>query len=310
MTMGQKTWMIAAAPLGLATAAAVGFYGGWLAGDAEPGADIGQLTALNSSAISSPGSIPNANEPAGFTTAWDLQFDPSVDIASDHWTFIPAKGVPDGDVYYTTRDGRNVIEFRYEAGQSDGYPGGNGRVVYNEGRLEGQYNYYRFEDVWVDEDFYGHVSGVNKYQFLSFTDGTDQVVIILFGSGSGPLRPTITMQGALASRRYSPNYTSDDGNPNRAPFNRGEDEFTRGEYHTIEVLWDKGTPGNADGWFRLWLDEVEIMHYQNVNLLPPTGPSVYRGLDFGPIWGGVGDNTPQEMFLRSGRLYGSYGDSI
>ncbi len=261
--------------------------------------------------LSPAGFIPSpeiGNEPPGFTTAFDLKPSVANGIQNDGWTFVNAKGVADGDVYYAVRDGREVIEFRYPEGQSDAYPGGNGRVTYDEGVLDGPYNYYRFEDVWMDPLFHGHQSGVNKFGFLSFDNERDQNVLSIFGSDLGTLRPTIGTQGDLPDARYSPNYTSA-RNQNLANYDAGQDEFTRGEYHTMEYLHYRGTAGNTDGWFMFWLDGVLIMHYENVGLMAP-GIRNYQGWDFGPIWGGTGDITPQDMFLRTGRIYASYGDSL
>jgi len=46
------------------------------------------------------------------------------------------------------------------------------------------------------------------------------------------------------------------------------------------------------------------MRYEGVNLLAGLGDE-YRGFDFGPVWGGLGDTVPQDMFLRCSRMYAS-----
>jgi len=194
-------------------------------------------------------------------------------------------------------DGRLV--WTYPQGKSGGsVPGAK---VTEESIYHGPYAYHRDEGVTLSSNFHGHRSGVNKFRYFPNESGRNADNMLgFFGADDGELTIGINTQwaGPHNDRRLRWNYPGNLASPTRA-----QARVARGQPHTIETLMYLGTPGNADGWVKLWLNDVLILHIEDLGMVPSgLGPRV-RGVHYAPVWGGTGDVVPATQTLSVERSY-------
>jgi uncharacterized protein YjdB len=194
-------------------------------------------------------------------------------------------------------DGRVV--WTYPAGKVGGsVPGAK---VEQESVYHGPYSYHRSEGVTISRNFHGHQSSVNKWRYFPNASGRHSGTYIgFFGTNDGEL--TIGVNAHWAGPNYDRRLRW--GSPeNLASPTREQARFTRGEPHTIETLIYVGTPGNADGWLKLWLDGVLILHVEDLGMTPSDLEPKIRGVHIAPVWGGIGDVVPETQTLSVERIY-------
>jgi hypothetical protein len=64
----------------------------------------------------------------------------------------------------------------------------------------------------------------------------------------------------------------------------------KGVWYKIDVAANFGTPGNANGWYKLWVNNVLKHNYTNVKMLTPSDTAMSE-TSLTPVWGGQADIT-------------------
>jgi len=224
------------------------------------------------------------NEPEGF-----------VPIVEEEWESFEKY-----DWYHRITNSGNVevkdgkLIWTYTAGMNGGHtPGG---LVAAELR-HGPYQYHRDEGVLLSENFHGHRSGVNKFRFWS--DEGPRTIIGFFGSDDTPLMLGINTQGwPMPAARLWWNHET-----NYAAPTRSEARVRRGIPHTIETLIYRGTPGNADGWVKAWLNGALVLDFRDLAIIREGERLDFSQIHFAPVWGGTGDQIQEEQSLSVERSY-------
>ena len=237
---------------------------------------------------------PGANEPGGMSAIVDesgcnKDWGPRWEYGTrwrTHVTVVQDAGSPTGC----------ALEFLYETGKGDGF---SGAAFLNDWGVRPDTMYMRFV-VQFDPGWQQHTSGVTKLPF--------------WGAGTG--------RGASASEFVAiyQNTTNlsvgDQSGTGEGGGWRVTSFDPRGRYIDVEILHFLGTPGQRDGWFRVWLDGVEHMMAQwhggtrpgtsadGWQFLDPNEPWGFKGLQFGFYWGGCCNNRKsQDDWIRAAGLY-------
>jgi hypothetical protein len=235
-----------------------------------------------------------SNEPAGFTSIYDEPWENFQRYR--YWTSDGTQG---------TVEANGTLTWTYPPG----FPGGyvpESRIIRLNTPNHGPYQYQRDEGVILSDNWRGHGSGVNKYRFWTRTNEEIHGYLMFEGTGSNPLRPAINTQGfpfPVAVWRW-------DDADNLANPTEQQTHVTRGVPHTVETLMYKGTPGNADGWVKVWLDGVLILHFVNKQFCRTGESPEFGPIHFAPYWGGVGSSLNQTQTLSVGYSYASWGSSV
>ena len=148
----------------------------------------------------------------------------------------------------------------------------------------------------------GHGSGVNKFRFWQRAGGRHHGYLMFETSN---LVVAMNTQGFALGVEV---WRWDEGD-NQASPSKADATAARGVPHTLESLLYKGTAGNADGWVKVWLDGVLILHFINKAFTPAGESPNFAGAHFAPIWGGVGGSLPAEQTLQIDNSYVSFGNS-
>jgi uncharacterized protein YjdB len=203
----------------------------------------------------------------------------------------------------TNRGSTRIVNGRLVWTFPEGKQGGSvpGAKVTQGSLFFGPYAYQRDEGVTLSSNFHGHSSGVNKFRYFPREDGQHGDNIIgFFGADDTELTIGVNTQwaGPHNSGRLRWNSEANLASPTRA-----QARVVRGRPHTVETLIYVGTPGNADGWLKLWLNGVLILHVEDLGMTPSDqGPRI-RGAHYAPVWGGVGDVVPATQTLSVERSY-------
>jgi len=268
----QITWS-SGAPL-LGSVNATGLVGGVAAG-------LVPITATSegqsgSSAITVAALPPPSNlfphEPAGLTVIQETDWATGLGtwfrkfISADKpITIVPITDSPLGDPF--------ALELGYNAGS----PGGGGTEL--EYDIPGTrpneifMGYY----VKVDSAWQGHLSAINKMVY--FDDGGGNFSAMwyeMFGSGSSPLSLYVVNQSGSGPAGIHENVT---------PVN-----FTRGQWHKVEIYQKQGQPGIV----RVWVDGALAIDRSDV--FTNNAPIDY--VTISGIWGGVGDVKAHFDYMR------------
>jgi hypothetical protein len=235
------------------------------------------------------------NEPPGFEVVIDEDWS-SFD-RYDWWHTPTNQGSAE------IHDGRLV--WTYPEGKRGGSVPGAKIVV--ERQRHGPYQYHRDEGVTVSENFHGHRSGVNKFRYFNDASASGRSPVGFFGNGDAPL--VIGINSVWGGPHYDARLRWDSPGNLASPA-RPEAIFTRGVPHTVETLLYIGTPGNTDGWIKLWLDGVLILHFQDLGVVGADENPVIRGIHFAPVWGGTEDVVPATQTLTVDHSYVSTGNSV
>ena len=245
------------------------------------------------------------NEPAGFTTALDVPW--------DTWPPGPGRWWWDsglnGDV---SLDGNSNVVWTYPQGMSGGHVPGS--KITEESIRFGPTIYERHEDVVLSPNFHGHSSSVNKFTYFPDSEARNVGITLFAGSNDSRLFIGINTGGWQGKHYDSRLRWNGSANvrrpklPNLASPTQAQAEVFRGRKHTLEVLRHMGSPGQTDGWVKLWLDGLLILHYDAIGCVWTGDEPYQRGIHIAPVWGGTGDTVPADQTLSVGRSYYSYGD--
>lgn len=204
---------------------------------------------------------------------------------------------------HTNEGTMEIVDGRLVWTYPQGKRGGSvpGAKAEQESVYHGPYSYHRDEGVTISSNFHGHHSGVNKFRYFPNERGQHSGSYIgFFGSDDGELTIGINAHWAGPNHDKRLRWGSRE---NLASPTRAQADFTRGEPHTIETLIYVGTPGNADGWLKLWLDGVLILHVEDLGMTPSGQGARIRGVHMAPVWGGIGDVVPETQTLSVERTY-------
>ena len=131
--------------------------------------------------------------------------------------------------------------------------------------------------VQVDSTWQGHSSAINKMVY--FDDGGANFSAMwyeMFGSGTSPLSLYVVNQSGSGPAGMHENVT---------PAN-----FTRGQWHKVEIYQKQGSPGIV----RVWVDDVLAIDRSDV--FTNSAPIDY--VTISGIWGGIGDVKAHFDFMR------------
>jgi len=232
------------------------------------------------------GTNKNLNEPDGFEPIIEEDWN---SFAKYKWWHQPTN---DGTTEIV--NGRLVWTFPKEK-KGGSVPGAKVAID----RRHAPYEYHRDEGVTLSSNFHGHQSGVNKFRFWN-PDKSPAMIVGFFGRDDSDL--TLGMNsGSLGRLRW--NSDGSEGPRNHASPTKAQATFTRGVPHTVETLLYIGTPGNADGWVKAWLDGVLVLDCRNLKFVNEGAEPVLTTVHFAPVWGGTGDTVPATQTLAVERSY-------
>jgi len=172
----------------------------------------------------------------------------------------------------------------FQIGYLPGHVGGGGTEARFEIPAASQRNeifvgYY----VQVNPQWQGHDSGINKMIFLSDggSSGFSAMWYEMFGSGSSPLDLYVVNQSGSSPAGFHENVN--------------QIEFTRGQWHKVEIYQQQGSPGVV----RVWVDDVLAVDRADVY----TRAAPFDAVAISGIWGGVGDVKLQFDYMRFDRIH-------
>jgi hypothetical protein len=136
---------------------------------------------------------------------------------------------------------------------------------------------------------YGNTAQTND-AFLMLANGTGKQAV---QSEMG-----LTMYVSASDDREGPSFPF---NPNLS----GAPKFRAGVWQHVEVLLKVGTPNNANGSVRVWLNGAPVSSHQSVKFLDFDYNFVQGFFEFkwAPVWGGVGGTRTRDDSVLLDRLY-------
>lgn len=227
------------------------------------------------------------NEPARFTPVIEATWD---DL--DGWYHGDNNNKGSVDIV-----GGKLVWTYFQGASGGGSPGSR---VLEEGMNFGPTHYQRDEGVMHSANWTSHGSGFNKFRFWQRAGG--KIHGYIFFESSDLEVAMNTQEFALGTEVWR----WDDAD-NQASPSQSEARSARGVPHIVESLLHKGTPGNADGWVKVWLDGVLILHFINKAFTPSGESPTFAGAHFAPIWGGTGGSLPAQQTLTIDNSYVSFG---
>jgi len=221
-----------------------------------------------------------AHEPSGFTVVEDQGWESGL---LGNWT-----------LYYQTADKPITVvpitdsplaeSWAFQIAYLPGHVGGGGTEARYEIPAASQRNeifvgYY----VQVNAQWQGHSSGINKMIFLADggSSGFSAMWYEMFGSGSSPLDLYVVNQSGSGPGGFHENV---------APV-----DFTRGQWHKVEIYQKQGSPGIV----RVWVDGVLVLDRSDVF----TRNAPIDAVAISGIWGGVGDSKNQLDYMRFDHIH-------
>jgi uncharacterized protein YjdB len=149
----------------------------------------------------------------------------------------------------------------------------------------------QYLSVWmkVSSNWQGHSTTVNKVVHF-WSGGLNHTVLNLWGAGSDKLYAGILLQGIVndgAGNTWA--------NWGQGGYPGGAGEFTRGQWHHIEVVMVGNTSGSANGSIDWWLDGVKIGSHSGIQYV--SGDGSFQGMNWSPTWGGAGDVVTSTMTM-------------
>lgn len=236
----------------------------------------------------------SSNEPSGMAVVSDRPFNALHELGWDE----PSNGQPLTNVAIMAdatapKSPVNIMRITYPAGFSGGsapWDADSPSFLYK--------TVYVSHWSRVSSNWEGHPgSSINKQYYLYTSTDVPSIVIVLHGSGTGPLQPFIEGQNIVTGGQGSADPQNPDWGPNLVP----SAQVTRGAWFHIEVVAAMNTVGNADGYLDLWLDGVHVTHIAGINF-QNSSPS-WRSLHLAPVWGGGGGTVKNTMTMDFDHLY-------
>jgi len=199
-------------------------------------------------------------------------------------------------------------------------PQHSGRILFPAGFASGgePCNVYRDLPVWYKENYVcmafqmgnpwvGNDSGINKI-IHTFVNGSNRLFYFARGSGSSNLAACFGLQG-LAGAGFDAGAQGGEGSGvscNLLPNQGLTATLVRGQYHQWEAHYSAGTPGNADGFVKWWLDGQLVGSYVNIPFVAAAGSAAWESFQWAPTYGGAGSPVPanQYQFMDHVVLFG------
>jgi hypothetical protein len=182
-------------------------------------------------------------------------------------------------------------------------PGGGAPAIMGRSFAAGS----RFRSVYVaawlkfSPAWQGHASGANKMLYLYLDDGSPKVYTAAQGIGDDPLRFVIALQ-ALATPYLPHDSLTAATTLNLYPNLNITKRIVRGEWHRYEILLTTNSAGAADGTVESWLDGVPQHSFTGIRFADAVEGTRWAGIQWAPVWGGVGDLVLQPMYQRLDHL--------
>ena len=173
-----------------------------------------------------------------------------------------------------------TLQLDYPAGHTGG---GGTELRYDIATADRRNEIYVAYYVQVNPQWQGHSSAINKMVYLH--DGGTQFAAMwyeMFGSGSNPLGLYVVNQSGSG--------------PAGIHENPGTVNFTRGQWHQVEIYQKQGASQN--GIVRVWVDGVLAIDRSDVG----TRSNPLDNVTISGIWGGVGDTKLQADYMRFDRI--------
>jgi hypothetical protein len=179
-----------------------------------------------------------------------------------------------------------------------GFPGGNApgaveKFIPNPTTL--------YMSAWVkySSNYQGHNTSVNKIFHFWINDAAgagNHLIIAAHGVGSGPLIPTISLQG-IQGGGNNVGGTSGTYEANVVP----SAQFIRGQWHKLEAIAIANTGSSANGSVQLFFDGVLVARCSGIEFVNTN--NVWGDFTISPTWGGEGDTVINTMSLRIDHVY-------
>lgn len=159
----------------------------------------------------------------------------------------------------------------------------------------------------------GHPTLTNKIVHLH-CDTTSSNKIFTVGYGSGPNPNPIQPAYGLQALAANYDFNTPGGAGGTAPtgwclpnqIGHISDQVLRNKWYCWEGHIGLGTVGGADGFVKLWINNVLIVSYVNIPfIVPATGTALFTEIDWAPTWGGGGSNIPSEQYQFMDAYYAS-----
>jgi len=248
------------------------------------------VAATSSATIPPPDSTPppppppppaGSVEPAGMTPITDRAFSA---LSESSWYTQNSPDLSIQQDLSAPRSPSSIIQMRFPAG----FNGGASPAVLEKGLGSRYHTIYIAYWMKLSNNWYGHpTSNVNK-QMHVWINGGNHVFTLAEGSGTGPLKAEIWLQGTAAGERnLYPNLSSG--------------IISRGDWHRWEIILTCNTGGAANGVVEWWLDGVKVGSYTDVRLEPSL--STWELIQWSPTWGGTGSTVPADQFESLDHIY-------
>jgi len=236
------------------------------------------------------GSSIRDNEPIDFIMITERSFD---SLEENGWGYISYtspdnyKIVSDVSAPYSPN---NIGQITYVAGRGGGGEPAKTYVNWNPSKPKKLYvsSWIKLSDNWQ-----GHDTLINKLFYAQIGEGNvlSRFFLHARGANSGTLSPCGMTQGTpLGDQRLL------------CP-NLGSANIERGMWHQYELLLVDNTGDNYDGEYHLWVDGVKVAEYKDIIWTNGTERKGWRGFEWTPIWGGIGDVIEQEQYMWMDHVY-------
>jgi len=273
LTGRQVTWSSGAPLLGSVNAS--GLVSGVAAGLAPITATSEGQTGSASITVTvvPPPSTLFPNEPAGLTVIQETDWSTGLGTwfrkftsTDKPITIVPITDSPLGDA--------QALQIGYNAGSVGG---GGTELEYDIAAGHWPNEIFMGYYVQVDSTWQGHSSAINKMVYFDDGGATFSAMWYeMFGSGTSPLSLYVVNQSGSGPAGMHENVT---------PAN-----FTRGQWHKVEIYQKQGSPGIV----RVWVDGALAIDRSDV--FTNNAPIDY--VTISGIWGGVGDTKAHFDFMR------------
>ena len=161
--------------------------------------------------------------------------------------------------------------------------------------------YFKLSSVWEGQS----ASGCKIHHL--YVNGLNRLIIHALGSGlTDPIIPVMEFQQLAANYDAASQGGLGTGNtgamlPNQ-PGQTGV-QLVRGQWYLMEGYVEAGTPGNADGVVKWWINGVLVGSYTKVPFVAAGGSATWEDWNWAPTWGGLGGTVGQTQYQYIDELY-------
>lgn len=241
------------------------------------------------------------NEPTGFTTLIDQTWD---SYSQDDWWD------DDATIFSPVYGSSGIVNGRYrwtfEAGMPGGYLAGTRLLSENTPR-HGPAQYTRI-NMRYSSNWYGNAYSDKIFFWTHPFTNAPRSYIRSLSNGNSAIYPGVDMQGWPDNGvlEYQPYGRTNLANPSGAAPGAAQ-ALPRNQDFMLEVLLYLGTPGNADGMLKIWVDGDLILHFENLRVLGSGDTAQFGQIHLAPVWGGGFGPLPADQWVEFIDTYVSYG---